>query len=70
MKLARLWQPGHALFWQMVVFNLLSSLCAWALRSLELNGFGLALIGTAALGNVAFGLLAAWKLLQLPSPTE
>ncbi|MDP1533836.1 MAG: hypothetical protein Q8N44_09075 [Rubrivivax sp.] len=64
MKLSRLWQPGHPLFWQMVVFNLLSSGCAWALRSLPLNGAGQALFVALALGNVAFGLLAAYKLMQ------
>ena len=30
MKLARLWQPRSPLFWLMVGFNVLSSLCAWA----------------------------------------
>lgn len=45
-------------------FNVLSSVCTWAMRTLPLNSFGLVLIGMIALMNVAFGLLAAWKLVQ------
>ena len=63
-KLRRLWQPGKPLFWMMVGFNVLSSLCTWAMRALPLNTFGLLLIGAIALINVAFGLLAAWKLMR------
>jgi len=63
-KLRRLWQPGKALFWAMFAFNILSSLCTWALRALPLNTVGLLLVGGIALLNVAFGLLAAWKLMQ------
>jgi hypothetical protein len=64
MKLARLWQPGRLLFWQMVFFNVMSSVCAWALRSLPLNGIGLALIAFVALLNCGFGLAAAWMLVR------
>ena len=67
MKLSRLWQPRTLLFWQMVGFNLLSSLCAWALRTLPLNTAGMLLVGTAALLNCGFGLLATWRLLQGPA---
>lgn len=63
-KLHRLWQPRHPLFWMMLVFNALSSVCTWALRALPLNGLGLLLIGTIALLNVACGLWAMWRLLQ------
>ena len=66
--LTRLWQPGRALFWQMVVFNLFSSLCAWALRALPLNTAGLLLVGAVGLLNVGFGLLATWALLREPAP--
>ena len=65
MKLSRLWQPRHPLFWAMIGFNVLSSVCTWALRALPLNTVGLLLVGTVALINVACGLLAAWKLMQV-----
>jgi hypothetical protein len=63
-KLLRLWQPDKPLFWMMVAFNALSSVCAWALRALPLNTPALLLIGAIALANVGFGLLAAWRLMQ------
>ena len=66
MKMSRLWQPRTLLFWQMVAFNVLSSLCAWALRTLPLNTAGMLLVGTAALLNCGFGLLATWRLLKGP----
>ena len=62
-RLRRLWQPQNPLFWMMLGFNALSSACTWILRSQPLNLFGLLLIGTVALINVACGLLAAWKLM-------
>jgi hypothetical protein len=64
MKLSALWQPGSPVFWQMVAFNVLSSLCAWALRTLPLNTAGLLLLGTVGLLNCAFGMLAMWRLLH------
>lgn len=64
MKLRRLWQPGKPLFWMMVLFNALSSLCSWVMRSQPLNTAGLLLVGGLVLGNVVFGMLAAWKLMQ------
>ena len=63
-KLRRLWQPRNPLFWMMVAFNALSSLCSWALRALPLNNVGLLFVSAIALMNVCFGLLAAWKLMQ------
>ena len=62
-RLHRLWQPRNPLFWMMLGFNALSSVCTWILRSQPLNMFGMLLIGTVALINVACGLLAAWKLM-------
>lgn len=70
LKLRRLWQPTRALFWMMVLFNLLSSACTYALRALPLNGVGLLLVGTVALLNVACGLLAAWALLREEPPAR
>lgn len=64
MRLRRLWQPRRLLFWQFVLFNLLSSACSWGLRVLPLNAAGMWLLGSLALLNMAFGLLAAWKLVQ------
>ncbi len=64
MRWRRLWQPGKLLFWQMLVFNLLSSACTWALRALPLSTLGMLLVASVALLNVVFGLLAAWKLMQ------
>ena len=65
-KLRRLWQPANPLFWMMLGFNVLSSLCTWAMRALPLNTLGLLLAGGVALLNVGFGLLAAWKLIRQP----
>lgn len=60
----RLWQPRHPLFWLMLVFNGLSSLCTSALLTLVLTpGWRLAL-AVVALGNVGAGMLAAWRLLR------
>ena len=64
MKLRRLWQPDKPLFWLMLAFNVLSSLCAWLMRTLPLSAPTLWLVGSVALGNVAFGLWAAWRLVQ------
>jgi 4-hydroxybenzoate polyprenyltransferase len=60
----RLWQPRHPLFWLMLAFNGLSSLCTTALLALPLApGWHLALV-LVALGNVGAGMLAAWRLLR------
>ena len=64
MKFSRLWQPRRLLFWQMVMFNVLSSVCGWALRALPLNTVGLLLIGTVGLLNCVFGMLAMWRLMR------
>ncbi len=68
MKWSRLWQPRSGLFWLMLVFNALSSLCAWALRTLPLSVGVQWLVALVALLNVAFGLLAAWQLLRSDPP--
>ena len=64
MKWSRLWQPRKLLFWQMVMFNVLSSVCSWALRALPLNTVAMLVVMLVALLNVGFGLLAAWMLLR------
>lgn len=70
MKLKRLWQPGRLLFWQMVIFNVLSSVCGWALRALPLNTAGLLLIGTVGLLNCACGMFAMWQLMRDEPPAS
>lgn len=64
MQWKRLWQPRKGMFWMMIGFNVLSSLCTWAMRALPLNTAGLLLLGLVALSNVGMGLLAAWALLR------
>ncbi len=68
MKLSRLWQPRRLLFWQMLLFNALSSVCSFVMRAYPLNTLGLLLVGAVALLNVGFGLLAAWALLREEPP--
>jgi len=68
LKLSRLWQPTRAIFWMMVMFNVLSSLCTYAMRALPLNTVGLVLLAAVALLNVGCGLLAAWALLREEPP--
>ncbi|MBC7717349.1 MAG: hypothetical protein H7143_10460 [Pseudorhodobacter sp.] len=65
-KLRRLWQPTRVLFWLMLAFNLLSSVCSYAMRELPLNTMGMLLVGSVALINVAGGLWAAWQLVKEP----
>ncbi|MES2957576.1 MAG: hypothetical protein V4792_05275 [Pseudomonadota bacterium] len=67
-KLRRLWQPRNPLFWMMLGFNALSSVCTWVMRTHPLNTFGLLLVGSIALINVGCGLLAAWKLVRGEDP--
>jgi hypothetical protein len=69
MKLSRLWQPRRGLFWLMVTFNALSSLCSFGLQTLPLNMAGKLLVGCVALVNVAGGMWAAWLLVRDPPPT-
>jgi hypothetical protein len=64
----RLWQPRNPMFWMMVGFNALSSVCTWAMRALPLNTAGLLLLAFVALLNVGCGLLAAWTLLRNEPP--
>lgn len=66
MKLSRLIQPRNPLFWLMLVFNLLSSLFAWVLRSYPLNTAGLVLVASLALANAILGMWLAWRLVRDP----
>jgi uncharacterized membrane protein HdeD (DUF308 family) len=67
-KLSRLWQPGRLLFWQMVFFNVMSSVCAWAMRAYPLSTWALLLLAAVALLNVGFGMAIAWVLLRDEPP--
>ena len=64
MKWSRLWQPRRLPFWLMLMFNLLSTLCAWALRALPLSTPGLLLIAAVGLLNCGLGMWIAWLLLN------
>ncbi len=68
LKLRRLWQPKRAMFWMMVLFNLLSSACTYVMQTWPLNTMGLLVVGMVALMNVACGLLAALSLLREEPP--
>jgi 4-hydroxybenzoate polyprenyltransferase len=70
LRLRRLWQPSRLLFWMMVGFNALSSVCSFAMRALPLNTLGLVVVGVVGLINVACGLWAAWQLVKEPAPGE
>lgn len=64
MKLSRLFQPRQPMFWLMLAFSLLSSLCAWALRALPLTPLGMVLVGTVGLVNAGLSLLLTWRLIR------
>lgn len=64
MKLSRLIQPRNPIFWLMLVFNLLSSLFAWILRSYPLNTLGTALVVILALVNAFLGMWYAYRLVR------
>lgn len=68
MKLSRLWQPTRGLFWMMVFFNAMSSVCTYAMRALPLNTVGMLLLAFVALMNVACGLAVAWMLVRDEPP--
>ena len=68
MKLSRLFQPRNPLFWLMLVLNGLSPLLAWVVRNRPLNGWGMAVVATFAIGNAVVGLLLAWRLMREPAP--
>jgi hypothetical protein len=64
MKLSRLFQPRNPLFWLMLAFSVLSSVCAWALRALPLTALGLVLIGSVGLANALISLVLTWRLIR------
>lgn len=68
LKFRRLWQPARAMFWMMLLFNVLSSACAYVLRAWPLNTAGVVVVALVGLMNVACGLLAAWTLMREEPP--
>ena len=64
MRLSRLFQPRNPLFWLMLAFSVLSSVCAWALRALPLTTLGLVLIGSLGLANALISLVLTWRLIR------
>jgi hypothetical protein len=64
MKLSRLFQPRNPLFWLMLAFSVLSSVCAWALRALPLTTLGMVLIGSVGLANALLSLVLTWRLIR------
>ena len=66
MKWSRLWQPRCLPFWLMLMFNLLSTLCAWALRALPLSTPVMLLMAAVGLLNCGLGMWSAWLLLSEP----
>jgi hypothetical protein len=64
MKLSRIFQPRNPLFWLMLAFSVLSSVCAWALRAMPLTTLGLVLIGSVGLANALLSLVLTWRLIR------
>lgn len=64
MKLSRLWQPRRAVFWMMVMFNLLSSGFTLAMRALPLSDTGMVIFAALAIVNSLCGLWLAVRLLK------
>lgn len=64
MKLSRLFQPRNPVFWLMLAFSVLSSLCTWALRILPLSTLGWALLSVLALANALISLGLTWRLIR------
>jgi hypothetical protein len=50
----------------MLLLNGLSPLLAWVVRNRPLNGWGLAVVTTFAVGNAVIGVWLAWRLMREP----
>ena len=69
MKLSLLFQPRNPSFWLMLVLNAMSPLLAWVVRNRPLNGWGMAVVATFAIGNAVVGMWLAWRLMREPTAT-
>jgi hypothetical protein len=67
MKVSRIFQPRNPLFWLMLVLNGLSPLLVWVVRNRSLNGWGLTVVLTFAIGNAVIGVWLAWHLMREPA---
>ena len=54
----------------MLMLNGLSPLLAWVARNRALNGWGLAIVTTFAIGNAVIGVWLAWRLMREPAPHQ
>ncbi len=70
LKLSRLFQPRHPLFWLFVAVNLLSTLITWLLRSVDLALPVMLLLAAFALANAGIGLWAALRLMATAEPSN
>jgi hypothetical protein len=62
MKLSRIYQPRNALFWVMVIINLLSIALAWVARSHELAPLQATLVSIMAVANAVVGTFLMLRL--------
>ena len=53
----------------MLVLNALSLLLACVVRNRPLNGWGLAVVATFAIGNAVVGMWLVWRLVREPAST-
>ena len=51
----------------MMVLNGLSTLLAWLVRNRPLDGWGIAVVTTFAIGNAVIGMWLAWRLMREPT---
>lgn len=54
----------------MLALNGLSTLLAWLVRNRSLDGWGMALVATFAIGNAVIGMWLAWRLMREPASDQ
>ena len=64
MKLSRLYQPRHPLFWILIFLNALSSAISYILRSYDLAPPLTAILAVFAVVNVILGIRIALRLMR------
>lgn len=69
-KITRIFQPRNPAFWLMLVLNMLSLSLAWVVDNRRLNGTGLLVVATLAVGNALWGVWLAWRLIQTIPESE